>query len=616
MEKVEGLDGLRAIFVVAVLFFHILLVFYPENLDYFGGGFLAVESFFVLSGFLITRSLIKIFSEKEGFSGLVKFLEKRYLRLFPAFVFLISTEVFVVNLVFPNFTEKLLSETFAGSFNVYNWWLIFRQVPYFEKFSDTLFNLHLWSLSIEWQFYLIWAFIYSLIFRFSLRFLNIFLIISILASITDMFLLYTLFDNVDRVYFGTDTRFFSFLLGSLLALNIDNISKRNVLFVVLGLLGLFYLFVEYYAFKSYNEFMYPFGFLAVSLTTLMLMVAVLKSDYFNYILSIQPLKWIGERSYSIYLWHYPIFVFLSLLYSNKYLDVLIVAILITLFIANISYLFIEEPFRKLSLKEVFSLKSAFNMFISFIVLGLSLFYLSILQPQKESEKFEKAVSIKIDDNQTTSYEVEVYNKKENLDDSLSNEESQNEVQSVQDVDSKDSDIFIIGDSVVLGAYKYLKKYIPNSDVDAKVGRQFKELEDILSSKNLEKYKKVIIALGNNGYVKKSDLENILDRLKDKEVYLVTVKVPKPWQNDVNNLLKKMAAERPNVHVVDWYYVSQDKEDIFVNDKVHLNPKGAKLYASILKNSIFGKNYKPKKILEEPKEERNETTVEVESVTVN
>ncbi|MFN3788337.1 MAG: hypothetical protein ACK4SW_08050, partial [Sulfurihydrogenibium azorense] len=127
-------------------------------------------------------------------------------------------------------------------------------------------------------------------------------------------------------------------------------------------------------------------------------------------------------------------------------------------------------------------------------------------------------------------------------------------------------------------------------IDAKVGRQFSELKEILSFDRVSKYNKIIIALGNNGHIKKSDLEYILDRLKDKEVYLVTVKVPRPWQNEVNRLFREVALERPNVHVVDWYSVSKDKEELFVKDKVHLNSKGSKVYASVLKSYLTGKPF--------------------------
>lgn len=615
MEKFQGLDGLRAIFVLVVLIFHIFLVFYPESVGVFGGGFLGVESFFVLSGFLITNSLINKYSKDGLFYGLIKFLKGRYLRLYPAFVFLILIQIVVISSLFPQHTEKFLSELVAGSFNVYNWWLIFRNVPYFEKFSDTLFNLHLWSLSMEWQFYLIWALIFLLLSRYDKKFLNIFILLSIILSVSDMFILYHLYDNVDRVYFGTDSRFFSFLIGSFLAVNIEKVPVRRVAFFVLGIVGILLLASSYVFLNSYEDYMYPFGFLYISFLTVFVILSVLKSDYFNLVLSILPLKWIGERSYSIYLWHYPVFVMLNLLYSNKYIDVVLIGIVITFFISNLSYTFVEEPFRKLDFSRVLSLKSLSNLAASLTVIGFSLGYLSTIQPEEKS--YEKAVSLKLDEDKVASYEVKIYPEKENSE--KSDEEIKKEIEKDSTIDDKivSSEVFIIGDSVMLGASDYIKKYIPNSYVDAKVGRQFDEIFNILSNDKISGYKKVIIALGNNGYIRKSDLEEVLDKLQDKEVYLVTVKVPKPWQNKVNSLFWQVASERPNVHVVDWYSVSKDNEDIFVSDKVHLNPKGAKFYASLIKDYLSGKsNLSRKKKEENVHKENEEKAPDVENIELN
>ncbi len=608
MRKIEGLDGLRAVFVISVLFFHILLVFYPENLDYFYGGFLGVESFFVLSGFLITYSLLHKYVNDNYLSALLQFLKGRYLRLFPAFVFLILIQIFVINLLFPDLGVKFLSEVLYGSFNVYNWWLIFRNVPYFEKFSETLFNLHFWSLSIEWQFYVIWALVFLFLIKFNRVILNLFILISIFLSSADMYILYNLFHDMDRVYFGTDTRFFSFLIGSFIALNIDKIPKKDKTFFVVGFVGITLLFIGYFILNSYEDYMYPLGFLFVSILTAGIIVSVLKSCYFNKYLSIFPLKWIGERSYSIYLWHYPIFVMLNLIYSNNQLIVITIGIILTVFISNISYIMIEEPFRKLDFSQVLNIKSASNLLLSLTILGLSVGYLSVLQPEKRD--YEKAVSIELDDNKVSSYEVKLYPEKDNIEKVEENQEESKDIITEEDNKSLNSEIFIIGDSVILGASNYIKKYIPNAYIDAKVGRQFNEVESIINDEKVKSCKKVIIALGNNGYIKRSELENILDKLQNKEVYLVTVKVPKPWQNEVNNLFKQAASERSNVHVVDWYSVSKDKEDMFVKDKVHLNSKGAKLYVSLIKNHLLERSNPSKKTVDVNIEEK---TTDVENI---
>jgi len=149
---------------------------------------------------------------------------------------------------------------------------------------------------------------------------------------------------------------------------------------------------------------------------------------------------------------------------------------------------------------------------------------------------------------------------------------------------------LIGDSVLLGASKYVQDFLKNAYVDAKTGRQFKEIYSLLESGKLDKYNKIVIALGNNGYVSKKDLENVIEKLKDKEIYLITVKVPRPWQNQVNDTFKKIASEYKNVKIIDWYSYSKEKEELFVTDKVHLNNEGAKYFASLIAKNL-GIEYK-------------------------
>lgn len=593
---ISGLDGLRGILVLSVLVFHVFLVFYPEDLDYFSGGFLAVESFFVLSGYLITKSLLRIQGKNQSvFISYLLFLKSRILRLLPSLLCLISIELLVFYYIFPEKFNKILSEAIFGTLNVYNWWLIFNYIPYFEKFNDISYNLHFWSLSIEWQFYILWGLVFLILTKFLERFeINLFITVLTFISIFAMFHIYHIYENIDRVYFGSDTRIFSFLLGSLLAINEDKFSKDNLKFGIIGSIALIILILSYFYLNNYNDYMYSFGFLFVSFVSDILILSIIKSDYLNKSISI--LSILGKKSYSIYLWHYPIFAFTYSLFNNPNLEIVVMAVILSLLISNVNYYLIEETFRKLNFEYVANLRVFLNLSLSSICVGIFIGYLANVYTisnankdiSKNIQSQENAVLVSYDDkSHLVSKEIEVVDNKIEINKSHDTTVSFNtEKFSGGNVQG---DIFLVGDSVLLSASTYLKDYLPNSYIDAKVGRQFREIRSLIDEGKFKDYNKIVIALGNNGYVRKSDVVNIIEKLKDKDIYFVTVKVPKPWQNQVNNLYREIANEYPNVKIIDWYSYSQDKDEIFVKDKVHLNQRGVKIYASLLKNAIFSIN---------------------------
>ncbi|MBX0311720.1 MAG: acetyltransferase [Sulfurihydrogenibium sp.] len=599
LTKIDGLDGFRGILVLSVIVFHAFLIFSPENLSNFNGGFLAVESFFVLSGFLITKSLIVKNKKLNNFSEVyLDFLKSRFLRLLPAFAFLSIIEISFILLFFPERLKNLLNELLFGSLGIYNWWLITREVPYFERFQETLFNLHFWSLSIEWQYYLIWGAVFLILFRFSKTVTVIFTIMFASFSVLDMYVFYKMYENIDRVYFGTDTRFYSFMIGSLLALTENKIEKRNWIFLTTGVISLILLLTSFFLLNNYESYMYPFGFLAVSIISALFILSVLKSEFFDKLLSFYPLSYIGVRSYSLYLWHFPIFSFLSLFYEKNIQEAVILGFILSFLISNISYLLIEEPFRRLNFLSLYDLKVVLNLSISSVLLGLVFGYLSFSTDTNfvKKKNVEKAAFLSIDNDKVVSEEVKVsdIDKKSQKDDTKENEENPLEEIKNIEVGNSNGEVILIGDSVLLGASKYVQDFLKNAYIDAKVGRQFKEIYSLLESGKLNKYNKIVIALGNNGYVSKKDLENVVEMLKDKEIYLITVKVPRPWQNQVNNTFREIASEYKNVKIIDWYGYSKGKEELFVTDKVHLNNKGAKYFASLIAKNlgIEYKSYEP------------------------
>ncbi len=341
-----GLDGLRAFAVILVLLYH-------ADVTWFRGGFLGVEIFFVISGYLITTLLLKEW-RKTGTIHLGGFWLRRARRLLPAlFLLLLGTLGFAV-IFLRDEVAGLRGDTLAALGYVSNWYLIFSRQSYFEAVGRPSLLRHLWSLAVEEQFYLCWPLLLTLGLRPGRgRFVLPAVGLGIVASTALMVLLYN--PNVDpsRVYYGTDTRAAGLLIGVALAFLWNPAQLRGtarpalldaVAFGALADLTLYCIF-----FHEYSPFLYLGGFTLISLTTAAAIAAAVHPDarWGPAVLDFAPLRWIGQRSYGIYLWHWPIFM-ITRPQLDVALDGLPLAVLrfaLTVLVAELSYRFVETPIR-------------------------------------------------------------------------------------------------------------------------------------------------------------------------------------------------------------------------------------------------------------------------------
>jgi len=305
---IAGLDGLRALAIIAVIAYHL-------DISRISGGFLGVDIFFVLSGYLVTNLLIERRRERHRLN-LSGFWVRRFRRLFPALIVMLMVVVAWATLFDRSMLQSLRGD--VGSAMVYanNWRLIFHQVSYFEQYSTPAPLIHLWSLSVEGQFYIIWPLLLTLGLRFTPKRIQMVLItLSLaLASMLAMILLYQPGSDPSRVYYGTDTRVFALLIGATLALMlpsqgiITNPSRRTRLsFEWIGWLGLAAIVTLLLQANEFDDFLYRGGFMLAAISTAMVIIALIHPfTWVSKLFSLKPLRWIGMRSYGIYLWHYPI----------------------------------------------------------------------------------------------------------------------------------------------------------------------------------------------------------------------------------------------------------------------------------------------------------------------
>jgi peptidoglycan/LPS O-acetylase OafA/YrhL len=598
---ISGLDGLRAIAVLAVIAYHL-------NFEWAAGGLLGVTVFFVLSGYLITDLLITEYVTTNSID-FKNFWIRRARRLLPAMFTMLIVVITWVTIFEPAMIEKLEKDTAAALLYVSNWWYIFQDLSYFESFGPPSLLTHFWSLAVEEQFYILWPLIIIGVLKLKMRegFLFSIILLGVLVSAVAMTLLYEPGADPSRIYYGTDTRVFSLLLGASLAViwpsrklssSVPPEIRWKLDFV--GITALAFVFYMFWGTNQYQDFLYQGGMVAISVAS-MLIVAVIvhPSSRLNTWLSFKPLRWIGVRSYGIYLWHFPVIVLSSPQWGADEPSLILTSIQLCLIIvlASLSWSFIENPIRKGALtrfcrvikrREWKSEKWFVGRFLTASgILGIFL-CISTIGFTTTSVALSKDKVINVIQEKVGKEEPQLANpiKKSKPNTPSPKEEPAEEFKTLPVQENRP--VTVIGDSVMIDVTPHLEQTFTKVDVDAKIGRQFSEAEDIVQQKkntgSLGEI--VIIELGANGPLADKKLASLIEQIgTDRDIYFITTRVPKPWQQEVNDTIKNVAVNYKNVTVVDWFSISESHPEYIGNDGVHLTLTGAKAYAEYLIKNI-------------------------------
>ena len=632
---IPALDGLRTLAVVAVVLYHL-------NLTWAQGGLLGVTIFFVLSGYLITRLLLNEVA-KTGRIDLKSFWIRRIRRLVPAVVTVVVVACALCTVFNHVMLTKMRPDILPSLLFFNNWWQIAQNVSYFNALGDPSPLTHFWSLAIEEQFYLIWPPLLFAMVSMHVSKPNTRRVVLGLSAVSAlaMMVLYNPAADPSRVYYGTDTRVFSLLLGAWMAfipdrdlapvrlahrLGLDRLvraAKRGKLdknaksghdektdsaaeaapaqpsalvrfwsspasIDVLGVVGLVGLAAMVALTNGYTAFQYRGGTLLCSTLTLMVIAACVQPQgMVARALAAEPLVWVGKRSYSIYLWHYPL-----LLLMNPVANIndtpwwqYILQVLQVVAVAECSYRFIETPFRKGAFgRTVAEFRDGTTTPANWarahipvcatcgIVLVIALGGL-IFVPETSALSGEGA---------------EVLNK-----------EAKNTAptdQQAADGTDKDNDGFpdgsydllMIGDSVSLRAVDSFDGVFPHSHIDAEKGRQFDAgratFEGYLQQNLAGKI--VVFALGTNGLVTDDQIDAIMADAGDKRIVVfVNTRSPQPWVGSTNQAIADAATRYKNVRVVDWYGYSANRNDLFDGDGTHLSTTGVTEYLNLIHDAV-------------------------------
>ena len=607
---ITGLDGIRAIAVIMVLAYHLKLALFKS-------GFLGVTVFFVLSGYLITGILISEV-EEEGTIDLKNFWLRRIRRLVPAVMSMAVVIIFVSAVVNKIIFTKGCKDFLASVLGFNNWWQIFNKVSYFEAAGVPSPFTHCWSLAIETQFYLIYPLILLGIYKLvksrgegrakrGLLFAGVTLLLALISVI----LMIVLFDpqqDASRVYYGTDTRAFSLLFGALLAILWDYrmVPRRLSASVnmVLGSVSFAVLLVMTIAINGSSNFWYRGGqFVGTILTVLVIYTVLGRKTWLSRFLSNPVLKWIGDRSYSIYLWHYPIILLISKGIKASWWITLI-EIVLSVVLAELSYRFIETPIRHGIIGEYLNIlrsrpksrqekkrqvqvaRRSLKVMAGTFVLTVSLILCMVFVPKKNAlDTLQKR--------ETKAKETGKMTEEQLAKQKANGSESDDTICTADLTDDEileGLNLLLIGDSIAVDVTDDFYEMFPNSVSDTKIGRITSLGKQVLDSYIDEKKwegEGVIFASLSDSPIN-GELEDIREKIgKDMPLFLTTVRIPhETFEEESNSKIKKFVEENDHTYLIDWYAASEGHDEYFDADDTHLLSAGAKAYAKCIKEAVL------------------------------
>ena len=567
---IPAIDGLRALAVFAVVLYHLGISWIP-------GGFLGVDLFFVISGYVITRLILDSIESANGLD-IKEFYAARIRRLLPGLVVLIIVTSIFTALFAPDAVRRFISDVPFVLTGTNNWQLVALNQDYFQAIGRPPLLQHTWSLAVEFQFYLIWPIILVFVWRrFGKRVVRRAALAIATFSGTALFLFSLQADNatagrISHIYFGTDTHSLGLFLGSALAVSwipknlTRNISQRAQDFIdgigVFGFIGLLciFLFID-----QSNATLYQIAFPLAGLFGCATIVSVVHpASRFSPLLSNRVFLWIGQRSYGIYLWHWVVFQItrpgVDLTGSLPALNV--ARVLIVLALADISLRAIEIPIRKGVVQNWFrgmkyrtkTMQKRQRIFVA----SVTAFTVAIT-----------GSSVALAWQRDQSIIVEVKPELE-LPDTVFSENK--------------TGLWVTGDSVILGIRNKLAMQSEIALINARVGRQIPELiKAVEEDKPKVGSSSVVLNVGNNNSVSREDMVKLMELLKDQpKVVVVNTSVPRTWREGNNKIISEVVAGYPNAVLVDWASTAENHPEFFAPDGVHLIEAGSDVYvASIL-----------------------------------
>ncbi|HEX7095032.1 MAG TPA: acyltransferase family protein [Acidimicrobiales bacterium] len=620
IPHLPALDGMRGIAVLLVIAYHLGWRSFP-------GGFLGVEVFFVVSGYLIT-SLIVVELQDKGYLDIGGFWARRLRRLLPALFLLLGFLALVTPVLAPDGVNRLRSDLPWSLLYLANWWQIFAERSYFEATAAPDLLQHLWSLAIEEQFYVVWPPVVAALHTRLWRRRWLLPVVSAAGALASIVAMLTMFDadrDPSRVYYGTDTRASALLIGATLAFVWHaDISRRivnppPVLVDAAAVLAAVALGLAVVRYNGFDPQVYEGGFVVVSAATALLIVGgCTPGAVTQHLLSVRALRAVGERSYGLYLWHWPIVQLtrpdMDVPFDGWQLTTLRVVLMVIA--AEASWRLVERPLRRPRTSGRGLAARRYRRAELALAIALPLLLVPYLvhgrppanvlesaaspstglpsQPSGEESAAPPDVTSEpptasVPDT-TPSSVVAVTTTVVVTEPPPTTTEapSPGSLGSASSTPWQGTDVLVIGDSVMVGATPAMIERLPGIAIDAVIGRQLRDADEIASQlRDAGRLRPVVVVhLGNNGSATEGQLDRLMEALTGvQRVIVVTANAPRPWRDTVNDRFHDLATRYDNVRVLDWNAVVEGEDGLVGDDGVHLTPTGARRLADLVASAV-------------------------------